>query len=102
VGPGQGTPSEVDLVEGEGSWDDWGAREERRGYSAEEIRRARILPDLPWGRSVRGLSGTWRRGRGGWVRVQARTADQARCTRERGAFARNATVPAEGYAGPVF
>jgi hypothetical protein len=61
-GPGQGTPPEVDLVEGEGSRDDWGAWEERRGYSAEEIRRARILPDLPWGRSVRGLPGTWRKG----------------------------------------
>ena len=49
------------------SWDDWGTWEERAVYSAEMIRQARILPDLLWARSVRGLPGTWRRGRGGWV-----------------------------------
>src|SRR6185437_17023848 len=79
--PGQGTPPEVDVVGGEGFPGTIGAPgEEQRRYSAEKIRRARILPDLPWSRIVRDLPGTWRRGHGSWVRVLARAADQARCT----------------------
>jgi hypothetical protein len=87
-------------------WDDWGAWEKQLGYSAEEIRRARILPDLLWGRSVRGLPGTWRTGAAaaGCACGHARPIRRVVLTpdRERGAFARNATVCAEGYAGLAF
>jgi hypothetical protein len=86
------------------SWGNWGFWEKLAVYSAQVIRQVRILPDRLWARRE-GRVRHAAKGRGGWGACWARAADQARCTdtdKERGALARNATVRAEGHAGPVF
>jgi hypothetical protein len=100
----EGAGGDANLCAGRVSWGDWGSREEQAVYSSQVIRQARILPDRLSGQGAGNLPGTQPRAAAAGADA-GHAVGQARCPdtdKERGAFARNATVCAEGYAGPVF